>query len=242
MKIAVITALWGRPRVSSIMLDSLAVQSERLKGTLDLEVVAVGSEGEWSAWLAESCGAIYTSCENKPLGRKWQTALARARRTDPDAVIVLGSDNLVNDELLTTYALHLGDGADYIAIMDAHQYNTTRKTLIHWPGYEGKRLGEPIGSGRCFSRSLLERMNWRLWDDHYVRGLDSSTTAKLQAIEHRAERVWQFRGDVRHLGIKVSGAMSPSLHKHRTSSPIPLDMLRCWFGGELGARILALGS
>ncbi len=240
MKLAVVTALWGRPRTSAIMLDSLALQKERLADRLDLEVVAVGSEGEWSAWLAESSGAYYTSCENKPLGRKWQTALARARREHPDAVLVLGSDNIVNDALFDAYAAHLDNGYDYVALMDAHQYNVFHRTLIHWPGYEGKRRGEPIGSGRCFSRALLDRMKWQIWEPHYVRGLDYSTTQRLVAIDHRAMRIWQYRSDVRHLGIKVKGAMSPSLHKHKTSASLDLKELVTWFGQDIAARILAL--
>jgi hypothetical protein len=221
------------------MLDSLALQAERLASDVALRVVAVGSEGEWSRYLAGSHGATYVAHENKPLGAKWTAALKKARETNPQAVLVLGSDNVVNDALLLRWVEELRAGAEYVAPLDAYQWNPQQTTLIHWNGYEGQRAGEPIGSGRCFARALLDRIKWKVWKLDANRGLDWSTTQTLADVPHRARLIRMSRGSCRHLGVKIRGAMSPSLHRHASSQSIAPATLLEWYG-EIGARLLAL--
>lgn len=239
--------MWQRHALVTIMLDHLAAQAERLEARVRLSVVVAGSEGPVSRELVTSRGAHYVSAPNFPLGGKWQKALGKARSLDPDGVLVLGSDNLVNDDLVRCWAAFFELGYDYLGLLDAHQYNAVRRSLIHWPGYQrpkqpGKpnREGEPIGSGRAFSRRLLSRLRGRIWDEGANRGLDWSTTQRLRTVDHQGLRLTQTNGTIRHLGIKVPQAMSPSLHGHASSSPLDPRLLCDWFGQEIGERILAL--
>jgi hypothetical protein len=244
--LCIVVAVWQRREIAKIMLDSLAAQAERLSDRMKLSVVVAGSERGMSRRLAEHRGAHYVEVENKPLGRKWQAALKRARRLSPTGVMVLGSDNIVNDELLRSRAAMLELGCDYMGCLDAYQYNPNHRTLIHWNGYKKplderktSREGEPIGSSRTFSATLLDRMKWKIWDEGAHRGLDFTTTQRLKKVEHRDSLLRMIDGDARHLGIKVSGAMSPSLHKN-VEGRLDLDLLVDWFGPDIGGRILAL--
>lgn len=242
MRIVIVTAMWRRPHLTSIMLDSAAMQKARLAGEIELDVAVAGSEGVWSRYLAESHGAYYVEVENKPLGAKWQAALGLARQFRPDAVLVLGSDNVCNDALLRFWAERLALGDEYIGLFDAYQWNPSVGTLVHWDGYEGLRAGEPIGSSRCFSRGLLDRLGWHLWEPGYNRGLDWSATKRLETLRHRTCFVTQVDRPLKHLGIKVDGAMSPSLHRHKTCRRLDPQILLDWFGDDIGARALALGN
>lgn len=247
--LAVISAMWGRDELAALMLDNLSLRKRELEKRMRLSVVVAHSEGMRTQRLIESRGAIAAPIANKPLGRKWQTAMNRARTLNPDAVIVLGSDNIVNVQLLRCWAAQFELGRDYVGLRDALQFNPHRGTLIHWPGYvapkkQGKpdRSGEPIGSSRAFSRRLLDVMDGQIWDQNANRGLDFSTTLRLNEIRHDRLILRQTDGDMRHLGIKVSGAMSPSLHGHTTSRHMKAELLLDWFGQEIGERILALRS
>lgn len=237
--LAVIMAMWQRRELAKLSLDSLFAQSDRLSARMRLSVVVAGSERGMSQRLAESRGAHYVEIENRPLGRKWQAALRKARSLSPTGVMILGSDNLVNDELLRARAAMLELGYDYVGFLDAYQYNPGHRTLIHWPGYVGRRAGEPIGSSRMLSSRLLDKLGWRIWDDAACRGLDYSTTQRLKTVEHKSLKLKMIDGNARHLGIKVAGAMSPSLHKNVRGRLDP-DRIVEWFGEDVGGRVLAL--
>jgi hypothetical protein len=238
--------MWQRPALTALMLDSLAAQRERLADRIELHIAVAGSEGSASRRIAEHRDAAYVEIPNKPLGAKWQSALRRARGFEPDGVIVLGSDNIVNDAFLRCWAAMLELGYEYIGLLDAYQFNPGHGTLVHWTGYGPprnpaipNREGEVIGSSRCLSGALLDRMGWKIWAEQASRGLDFSTTQRLKDFPHREIKLRQSDGVARHLGIKVHGAMSPSLHRH-VPGRIPLETLRAWFGDDIGGRILAL--
>lgn len=246
--LCVIVAMWQRHELARLMLDSLAAQAQRLAKRMQLSVVVAGSEQGVSRRIAANRGAIYVEVENRPLGRKWQAALRRARRLEPTGVMVLGSDNIVNDELLRARAAMLEMGVDYTGFLDAYQYNPHHRTLIHWNGYKSRpgkisREGEPIGSSRTFSARLLDKLAWSIWNEDACRGLDWSTTQRLKQLRpdypYQAMMLRMSDAASRHLGIKVSGAMSPSLHKSVKGRLDPA-LLRAWFGDDVGARILAL--
>jgi len=230
MKITVIVAFWKRHQSTAIMLDNLR--------NLKIDVVAVGSEGAHSRELAEAHGAVYFECENQPLGRKWQRALTLARDLNPEAVMVLGSDNIANAALFERYSKALDNGAEYCGLYDAYQFNPCVWTLIHWPGYVGKRAGEPIGSARCFSKSLLDRIGWQLWDEGLSSSLDWSATQRINAVNCRKFFLAQKDTEIRHLGVKLKTTMSASLHTRADAEPLDPLSLVDWFGDDIGKRIL----
>lgn len=107
------------------------------------------------------------SFANDPLGAKWQHAIDRARELDPDIVMVTGSDDVV---LGSTPALQEAlEGHDMLA-------------LNGWYIFDGKRhffakyLGEhvPIGGGRTYTRALLEKMRWHVFDGLAPKRLDNA--------------------------------------------------------------------
>lgn len=229
MKILVITAFWRRFELLEIMLDNLA--------GLGIEVVAAGSEGAVSREIAQEHGAHYTEVDNQPLGQKWQHALFTARDYDPEAVMVLGSDNIVNQAIIDEWSRLLDEGYEYLGLYDAYQFNPEFWTLIHWPGYVGKREGEPIGSARCFSRAFLDRIKWRLWDTTLSSSLDWSATQRINQFPCKCHFVQQKSTDLKHLGIKHKQTMSASLHTRPDVESFTPLLIADWYG-EIGKRIL----
>ena len=58
---------------------------------IDLELIAVGSEGDKSQQLCENHGFAYVEHDNMPLNRKYNAASRLAQESNPDAVYRIDS-------------------------------------------------------------------------------------------------------------------------------------------------------
>lgn len=107
--------------------------------------------------------------ENKPLSFKWNAAIQSLRQLDFENVILLGSDDYVNQSFVDFIEENIG-GYDMIGFTDI--YFESNKEFYYWKGYENKRIGEPIGAGKTFKREFLERIDFNLFPVAVNVGLD----------------------------------------------------------------------
>lgn len=187
-KIVIYTCVWKRPELTKIVLSYYDQLKQDLSDRIDIQLIAVGSEGDRSRWLCESCGFNYIEYQNKPLSDKWEYGINRCRDYDPDAVIIVGSDDLISRSLIEFYDKQLKEGLVFGGILDAYILDLESEQMIYWPGYNIKvdvvnninRLGETAGVGRCLSRALLEKLDFSIWSRlNKDRGLDGAMTQKL---------------------------------------------------------------
>ena len=244
MKIVVLTALWKRPEIASLMLSNLQQIRQELEGTVDLEVLAVGSEGAESARLAGEHGALYVEHQNQPLGAKWNVGLIAVQPLNPDAVLVFGSDNFPDTRLIYQWAEFLWEGYDYLGFLDAYIMHVPSWRMIRWFGYHNHRRGESIGSGRCYSRRLLDRAGWSLWNGSLQKGLDWSVTQKLSRITKKQKIVTLAEAGGAHLGLKTAVNVCSFASFLRDVGNyevvLPEEVLPRWYSRDISDRILAL--
>lgn len=103
---------------------------------------------------------------NSPLGAKWQHAVNKARELGPDLLIVDGSDDaLIGDtkKLVATMS-----DCDMLGFMGFEAFDGTHH---YWLRYR-PHITMPIGGGRVYTRALLDRMRWRLFDTSLEKWLD----------------------------------------------------------------------
>lgn len=123
-------------------------------------VVVVSDQADIDAILPRERSHFFTH-PNDPLGSKWQRAVDEARRLSPDLLIITGSDDVLlghTDTLAST--MH---GHDLLIFTAWTIFDGTK----HWRAkYNALRSPHkpPIGGGRVYSRALLERMRWQLFD------------------------------------------------------------------------------
>lgn len=198
--LAILTCLWKRPEVSTISLNATIRQLKKLP--INWKILCVGSEGKVSQEIAQKAGVDYTEYPNDPLGGKFNHGLLKIRGWNPDAVMVLGSDNSVTSGFIQKSVKSIQAGTDVTGCLDGIMIDTVSKKSIHWLGYGGRRSGEPLGSGRCYGGKLLERLDWKLWENRLNRVLDFSATTNCK----NAKAAWStFRlspPDIIHIGIK----------------------------------------
>lgn len=182
MKLTILVPVWRRYETLKIFNSCI----ERLKEEYDIEVVAVGSE-PGDRVICESLGYYYVEAPNNPLGGKLNFGLKACRSIPSDAVLMLGSDDILSSNLMLYYIQQLNKGFDFIGFLDCYFMNLESGDMIYWKGYRGQRSGEPIGAWRCLSRNLLDKLNWEAWDNQH-HSVDYTMWNKLNGVKKHIAR------------------------------------------------------
>jgi len=171
VKLLILTCVWKRHELSRLFFYYYNRLGKKLSDVIDIQIIAVGSEGETSQSICEEHGAHYIEYPNQPLSDKWQAGLDYARSFDFDALVVLGSDDFICENTLMFYSKQVSKGALFLGFQDCYLHDFYSKKTIYWKGYgtsniqqsQSHRVGETIGLGRVLRRDLLEFMDFDLW-------------------------------------------------------------------------------
>lgn len=174
MKLALIIAVYKRHDLERIVLNNFKRQSEKF----GFEIIIAGSEGEVSKELANGCH--YVEVDNFPLSNKHNSMLEVAKKLEVDGVVLMGSDDIVNDAFWSNIYKFKSTDKDVKGLTDLYFYSTKSKQIGYFVGY--KNSTQTAGAGRFFSKYVLEKANWKLWSDSLNVGLDSDCTARLTEL------------------------------------------------------------
>lgn len=135
-----------------------------------IDVVMIYSNDEDGAFLNQFDNVMAKAkVKNNPLSNKWNTAIKCLAQVEFDAVILLGSDDYI-DEAFLEFASKNIKGFDMIGFHDA--YYESGEDRYYWGGYENHRKGEPVGAGKVYSKAFLERIGYNLFPEFRNVGLD----------------------------------------------------------------------
>jgi len=151
--IALLTCLWRRWPLTGLVLAHYADLRESMADRLTLELVCVGSEGDVSRTAAEAAGAHYLEHDNLPLGAKFNAGLTLARSLETEAVLIAGSDDLADVQLLERYRCGLVEGARFMGLRDMYFLDLRTRRLCFWPGVSAHR--DCSVAARSRTRSLI---------------------------------------------------------------------------------------
>lgn len=205
IKLVISTMIWGRFdlfRFWASQINRLKLECE------DFEIIplAVGSEGDESRLVAESCGVHYYEFPNEPFVEKANARLRFCADHNPDYILFLGSDDIVSPSLLSEYCQLMRDGFDIIESKDMYFFDTESKQLAYCEGYTGRRYGEGMAVGRCISYAVAASMNWRLWY-HGRGGMDSKINKSLNYYPFKRTQI-TIRNKHLILDIKGKGGIN----------------------------------
>jgi hypothetical protein len=142
-----------------------------------VSVVCVGLLDSERA-VCEAAGAKFVPHCNHPLGEKWQYGLNcfRPFASEIEAFLLLGSSDWITDNWCGLGLEAIRAGAGVVGREEIHFLHIgegNAKTMVRWKGYDEKaRRGEFIGTGRLYSRAILDRLEWRLFDRTKNTGMD----------------------------------------------------------------------
>ncbi len=184
----------GGPRVVACLpvygrLPLLRQTIERLYKKNRVKKVICSGDGREERKLCESLGAEWVQHRNRPLGQKWNAAFQAAEKYKPDACLFVGSSDFVSDNWITELAPLVAEydligtaGCFFLDIGDEMR-------LCYWPGYTNNRKGESIGIGRLISSRVLDKMQWKPFDDHLDRSLDYSMQQRVLKVAGKLHMV-----------------------------------------------------
>ncbi|KAA8497095.1 hypothetical protein FVE85_0824 [Porphyridium purpureum] len=253
-RVVLSTCLWQRAELSEFVLShyrNMSLELAARQDPIQLDMVVAGSEEE-ARRVAQNYGAFYVDVQNEPLGRKHNAALALAREQAPDldALVVVGSDDVVN----ANYFVMLRDaftGASFalqsplplmepvpqtiqprhhvLGLLDIYFLELKSGRLVYSAGY--KTFENPIfgsmGLGRAYSGALLRLLDWTLWDDDLNSRLDrSAATNLITRAPLPAENALVYLGkhhDVVAVDIKTAAFASSGLGNNIWSFDILLE-------------------
>lgn len=168
-RLAIVTTLWQRHALTKFVLDHYA--SLEISG-VDKRLVAIGSlqSGDTlSRDIALERGFAYVDAANSPLTEKWNAGVASLRDDDIDALVIVGSDDLLTRAYLERACDMISDGRDYVSATGLYFFEAHKRQALY--------TSDPtirIGAGRVVSREALERLDYKLWPLRLDRAVDNS--------------------------------------------------------------------
>lgn len=215
-KILIVTAIWQRHDLTSIVLDWY--NQIKQSGEFDLELLAVGSEGMISRKVAQTNGWDYVEFENKPVSCKFNFLFREAKKYDPDFILLVGSDDIISTKTIKFFSEKVSENEnDIFGLKDLFFYDIQTDSTVYFGGYPPPSP-KTIGAGRCFSRNVLQKCNYKPWgNDTLDRGLDTSCTNYLQ----------RFGVGERVFTMKETGGVCLDI-KHPSESLTPFEFLNTY--------------
>lgn len=198
-KIVVLTCAYKRTEIFKKFVDNVPYK-----------LVVVGDEQNQQ----ELKNGVYLLHENKPLGKKWNYGLQFCKNMDFDYLVITGSDDLFCPNLWQWYQTI---NVHYAGLLDLYFIDGLR--VKYCAGFNKNRYGEPHGAGRVLHRSVLEELDWTLWDDNINIGLDASMTTRLQRLDMQTQFI-----KIKDMGFVAADIKtSENLHSHKEYSGVWCD-------------------
>lgn len=191
MKIAVITCAYKRPHVFDIFLTSFKRNLEYMyEHGFDFKLFVGGDWADDDGVNLNACLSTLKQHEftwvnypNKPLSNKWNATLNKAIQEGFDYALILGSDDIIDNDFLRSSVLNVLD-MGYVGVSDFYLVNTNNLSMKKWIGYQNDRKGESIGAGRMIDLDILQSKGFKggLWEEGLNKGLDASMTNTLKGF------------------------------------------------------------
>ena len=116
------------------------------------------------------------------MGQNRLELFIKSKEFDPDGVVLVGSDDFISKNILLTYK-KIMKSYDYIGIKDFYLINEVSE-IRFWPGYENDRSNEPVGGGRFYKKTLLDKVDWTPWKNLEInKSLDYAFSKIIEDIE-----------------------------------------------------------
>jgi len=158
-KIIVISCMHGRNKTVEYCLNKMPF----------IDKIMIYSTDEDGQFLDGQDVIGTAQVKNRPLSYKWGQAFFALEQIDFDGVVILGSDDYIDEKFLKFAQDNISD-YDMIGFEDA--YFKHNEDFYYWAGYDNQRKGEPAGAGKIYSKKFLERIKYDLYPLNKNVGLD----------------------------------------------------------------------
>ena len=135
--------------------------------------------------------------KNRPLGKKWQTGVNVAMKLGANPLIILGSDDLISKDYIHNALLKIKEGFDFIGTTSWYSFDVKNKALYK-SKYSNRNENLPIGSGKVYTKELLDKIRWKVFDQSADRKLDDQGQKMIsgcKAFIYKEPKVLAIKGN-----------------------------------------------
>lgn len=129
-------------------------------------MLIVSSNVEFGVYLNLFPGIYIFMHSNSPLGAKWQYGVQQCCNLKAEYVIILGSDDILGSKYLESCIKLAAKGHDFIGCKQWFVHHNGKAFLCNY------QITQPLGGGRFYSKELLDKMEWKLFQQGSNRHLD----------------------------------------------------------------------
>ncbi len=167
MKIGIVTANYGRPSILKLWCASIKRLNDTFGG---IHAIVTSETTDYDTCYKYGVEHI-TRKQNKPVSKKFNISMQAMAQYDMDYVMVLGSDDIMTNELFGEILKATEKGYDVIGIDEIFFYSLNRHMspckLIKTTH---KRM---LGVAKTIKADILEKVNYTPWHNDRNYGLDA---------------------------------------------------------------------
>ena len=207
----VVIATYFHERFDMYRVHAMGVK--RLKDMFNVQPIVVCSSEAPYREFVEGCGFDYYEHPNRPLGAKANYAAECAKSYDPDYLIFLDADDMISNSLMIEYLKKMNEGYDVIGVRDTYFYSLNPKRVKygvfgHW-GYDYRGIKDKnLGVAKCLSRSMLEKIDWKPFNERVNSGLDGTMRARVGKYRPRIAGIEVRKNNLFCVDIKTYGNLN----------------------------------
>lgn len=135
----------------------------------DCKIILVRSDPSELFQVGENVHIL--ECDNHPLGFKWQCGVLFAETLKADPLIICGSDDFLASDYVDLVCKYMNMGVEFIGLTSWYTFDVEKDIVYHCE-YTNFNRNFPIGSGKALSGGLLDRIGWKMFENHLNRKLD----------------------------------------------------------------------
>lgn len=172
-------------RVPILRIFASGIRRLREEMGLDIPVVVVGDIG--GADVCREYNITHIEYPNKPLTGKFNRACLEMKGKC-DAVMVMGSDNLLSSQTFMRIKEEADKGIDLIGLSEVYMFGMDD---IYTGNLYYLQRTTVLGVGRTVSARVLDRMGWQPWKTDKDRSID---TILLDSVRPHVETTTLLNG------------------------------------------------
>jgi hypothetical protein len=151
-------------------------------------VLIVSDPSEEKHFKTQFPQCIVGMAPNKPLGHKWQFGVRLAQQLKPNPLIITGSDDILGPGFIENSIDMMRQGWEFggLSWFWMQKPNAKERIMCRY-----KQRNWPLGGGRYYSNTLLERMHFRVFDIDRSRNLDNYGFELARGITSKCAIIWE---------------------------------------------------
>lgn len=173
----------NRPEITATNINGMLSQTFKPK-----VVLVVTSPIEAQYFREKFPDVFVVKHDNMPLGRKWQYGVNQARLLMPNPLIITGSDDLLSPDYVKNAVQLMQQGYHFAGLSWFYMYEVEERRLSTM---RYKRKEWPIGGGRFYSFTLMEKLKWQLFETNLRKNLDNRGFINVQRSGARYIVFWE---------------------------------------------------